>query len=157
MHIDEFANLIQNDDYINVVNNIAINLINKYKDGDLIDINEYQSKYNWFPMTYDKKKQKYIYNKNKIEKYKHIYNNELSQEGFYIKFYIDAQNKHLVIFSELTNEKLAIFIPEIECLCIEKRKLKEFNNIREKFCSIFHINEESYWETGTYNIKKDLE
>ncbi len=72
------------------------------------------------------------------------------RDKYYIKFFIDAQNKNLYIISKELDDEIAIYIPNICALIIEKKKLDYFNKIRKDFYSIFPVEDESYWEVGDY-------
>lgn len=140
----------QDDDYIKVINSLSNELLENYNNGDLIDVKTYQEKYEWFPLEYDKEKQKYIFNKEQIKRFTKIYNEDMVRDKYYIKFFIDAQNKNLYIISKELDDEIAIYIPNICALIIEKKKLDYFNKIRKDFYSIFPVEDESYWEVGDY-------
>jgi hypothetical protein len=140
----------QDDDYIKVINSLSNELLEKYNNGDLIDVKTYQEKYDWFPLEWDKEKQKYIFNKEQVERFTKIYNEDMIQDDYYIKFFIDSQNNNLRIISKELDDEIAVYIPEICVLTIEKKKLDYFNKIRKDFYSTFPVEEESYWEVGDY-------
>ena len=136
----------QDDNYIKVINNLSNELLEKYDNGDLIDVQTYQEKYDWFPLEYDKEKQKYIFSKESVVRFTKIYNKDMVKENYYIKFFIDSQNKSLRIISRELGDEIAIYIPDICALIIAKKKLNYFNEIREVFYSDFPVEYESYWE-----------
>ena len=140
----------QGDNYIKVINNLSNELLEKYANGDLIDIQTYQEKYEWFPLEYDKEKQKYIFSKESVVRFTKLYNEDMVKENYYIKFFIDSQNKNLRIISKELDDEIGIYIPDICSLIIDKKKLEYFKKIKEDFYSTFPVENESFWEVGEY-------
>lgn len=142
----------QDDNYIKVINKLSNELLEKYKNGDLIDVRTYQEKYEWFPLEFKKEKQKYIFSKEQVERFVKIYNEDMIRDDYYLKFFIDSQNKNLRIILREIDDEIAVYIPEIYVIIIEKEKINYFNKIKKDFYSIFPVEEESYWEVGEYKI-----
>lgn len=74
----------------------------------------------------------------------------MDKENYYIKFFIDSQNKNLRIISKELDDEIGIYIPDICSLIIDKKKLEYFKKIKEDFYSTFPVENESFWEVGEY-------
>ena len=142
---------IQNDDYINEIKKTYNELIKLYKDGDLVEVPKDFSNYNWFYMEYDKESQKYKYNQNEIDKLMDIYTNKMDNKSFYMKFYVDAQNRNLSIYSKKTDNEIGAYIPDIKLLMINKEFINDYNEVKEELNSILEVNELSFYEVKPYN------
>ena len=142
---------IQNDDYIIEIKNTYNELTKSYKDGELVEVQEDFSNRNWFYMEYDKESQKYKYNQNEIDKMMEIYTNKMDNKSFYMKFYVDAQNRILSIYSKITNNEIGTYIPDIKLLMINKEFINDYNEVQEDLNSILEVNELSFYEVKPYN------
>lgn len=142
---------IQNDDYIIQIKNTYNELTKSYKDGELVEVKEDFSNRNWFYMEYDKESQKYKYNQNEIDKLMDIYTNKMDNKSFYMKFYADAQNRNLSIYSKIANNEIGTYIPDIKLLMINKKFINDYNEVKEEINSILEVNELSFYEVKPYN------
>lgn len=142
---------IQNDDYIIQIKNTYNELTKSYKDGELVEVKEDFSNRNWFYMEYDKESQKYKHNQNEIDKLMDIYTNKMDNKSFYMKFYVDAQNRNLSIYSKITNNEIGTYIPIIKLLMINKEFINDYNEVKEELNSILEVNELSFYEVKPYN------
>ena len=142
---------IQNDNYIIEIKNAYNELTKSYKDGELVEVQEDFNNHNWFYMEYDKESQKYKYNQNEIDKLMDIYTNKMDNKSFYMKYYVDAQNRNLSIYSKITNNEIGTYIPDIKSLMINKEFINDYNEVKEELNSILEVNELSFYEVKPYN------
>ena len=145
------SKFIQKNDYINNIKKAYTDLIKKYNDGDLIEVSDEFSDRDWFYMEYDKELKKYIFCKNELDKMMELYMHKMDNDSFYMKFYVDAQNRNLSLFLKKNNKEIGTYIPSCKILMINEEYSNEYNEIKKEINTILDIKELSSYEVKPYN------
>lgn len=135
------------------IKKLYLDLISNYKDGDYIDVETFQNKYEFFSLDYNYDFQKYIFEKKKIDNFLAMYDklNNYNCNSFSYKIVKYGVNSRIYIYVDEIEEEIALYGPSTKFISIKKKYLDYFNKIRKDVFSLLIIEHESWFEIKSHN------